>query len=262
MCLDFKGKNAVVTGSGNGIGATITEKYLERGANVALVDINREVLMTYQHKLQKTYSNAKIMIYPCDISVEKEVQENINKIISDFEVVDILVNCAGIVKIGSLIELPVDDWDMTMAVNLRGTYLFCRYLIPEMRKKQSGKIVTISSQAGKKPVFLEGHYSVSKAAVNMLTQCLAIEVAKDNINVNAVCPGSVEGELNSTITTERAKILGITSAEFLQNTINNTPLGRQVYPEEIAELVLFLCSSKASFMTGQAINITGGRIFN
>jgi len=261
MELHLEGKNAIVTGGASGIGLACCRELAKEGVNLLIADI-KEAAAQQAAKAMEAYG-VKAYVAKTDVCSSRSVKEMVKKGNEVFGQIDILVNSAGIVKISELISLTETEWDIVMGVNAKGVFLCTQEVMNNMiEKKVKGKIVNISSQAGKKPVNLEASYCASKAAVNMLTQCFALEGAPYSINVNAVCPGSIESDLNKHITLKRAELLGITQEEFMKNTLKNTPLNRQGKPEEVAYLVTFLCSNKADFMTGQAINITGGRVFH
>lgn len=261
MELHLEGKNAIVTGGASGIGLACCRELAKEGVNLLIADI-KEAAAQQAAKAMEAYG-VKAYVAKTDVCSSQSVKEMVKKGNRVFGQIDILVNSAGIVKISELISLTETEWDIVMGVNAKGVFLCTQEVMNNMiEKKVKGKIVNISSQAGKKPVNLEASYCASKAAVNMLTQSFALEGAPYSINVNAVCPGSIESDLNKHITLKRAELLGITQEEFMKNTLKNTPLNRQGKPEEVAYLVTFLCSNKADFMTGQAINITGGRVFH
>lgn len=261
MELKLKGKNAIITGGANGIGFACCEELAKEGVNILIADINEEA--AHQAALSIEKYGVKSFAVKTDVCNLKSVKNMVNKGRSTFGRIDILINSAGIVTISKLSNVTEKEWDMVMDINAKGVFVCTQTVMNAMIEDNvKGKIVNISSQAGKKPVNMEAPYSASKAAVNMLTQSFALYGASRSINVNAVCPGSIENDLNKRITEQRAKILGIQQEEFLKNTLKNTPLGRQGKPEEIAYMVVYLCSYRADFMTGQAINITGGRLFN
>lgn len=261
MDLCLNGKRAVVTGGASGIGYACCKTLTEEGVQVIIADVNIEAAEKAKESL--TTPDLECFAYHVDTTDEQSVKEIFEYGRDKIGPIDILVNSAGIVTISKLVDLEQSGWDKVMNVNAKGIFLCMReYFRCFGKNVNSGKIVNISSQAGKAPVNLEGHYSASKAAVNMLTKAFAMEGASLGINVNAVCPGSIESVLNKDITKKRAEVLNIPESEFLKRTIKNTPLGRQGTVEEVSWLVAFLCSEKADFMTGQTINITGGRILH
>jgi len=183
----------------------------------------------------------------------------VNYTISEFGGIDILVNSAGIISIKDVINLTEKDWDLIFEVNTKGVFLCCKTVLKHMIGKKYGKIINIASQAGKTGFPHEAHYSASKGAVIVFTQALAREVAIHKINVNSICPGSIESEMNKIVVEGTSKICGISSEEKRKQTIMSTPLGRKGTPKDIANTVVFLASDRTNFMSGQAINITGGR---
>lgn len=259
MDLGLQGKRAVITGGASGIGLACCHALAKQGVALYVADLN--VSATEEAVASLRCYGTTVAGGAVDVSSSTSVQSMVADAIQTLGGIDLLVNSAGIVSICRLLELPEADFDRIMDINTKGVFLCSQAVMKHMIKQGTkGKVVNISSQAAKKPVNFEGHYSVSKAAVNMLTQCFAMEGAPHSINVNAVCPGSIASPLNSRITDERAALTGISPEQFLARTLKDTPLGRQGTVEEIAQMTVLLCSSWTDFMTGQAVNLTGGRV--
>ncbi len=257
MDLGLSGKIAIVTGGGNGIGKAICIGLAKENVKVFVADLNDKAASNVALEIEKMGGQASSSFIDVTNteSIEKVVRISLNK----FKRIDILVNSAGIITIADVVRLSEKDWDLVINVNAKGVFLCCKIILPHMISQKYGKIVNISSQAGKTGFPYEAHYSASKAAVIAFTQALAREIAQYGINVNSVCPGSIATDLNRIVNDETAKLLGILPEEKYQKTINQTPLGRKGTPEDVANLVTFLVSDKLNFMTGQSINITGGR---
>ncbi len=177
-------------------------------------------------------------------------------VVSSFGKIDILVNNAGDIVIKPFLEQTEEDWDYMMEANAKSQFLCCKAVVPQMIARGSGgKLVNISSEAGKLGFPYMAPYSSSKHAILGLTRSLAKELAQYKINVNAVCPGSI---VNTDMRTKVDSSLGKLGAEKLLTPL--PPLGRLVMPEDVANIVAFLSSSESDFMTGQAINVTGGEV--
>lgn len=238
-------KVAVVTGAARGIGLEIAFTLAEEGAKTILLDLSDEVFRTENKLLNK---NFHVSAFKVDVSNFKEVLSVAKHIIREFGRMDILVNNAGIVLPFNLEKFSEKDLEKVMAVNLKGVFNCCMAFIPYMIKHRYGRIVNISSIAGISIGTRSIYYSASKAAVIGLTRSLALWVADYGITVNAVCPGVVETELTKSSLGE----------DKLRELAMKIPLKRLAYPKDIANLVLFLVSDEASYITGQYIIIDGG----
>ncbi|GAG90334.1 unnamed protein product, partial [marine sediment metagenome] len=181
-------------------------------------------------------------------------------VVKKLGVIDILVNNAAISRIIPFLDTSEKLWDRIMEVNLKGAFLCCKAVIPGMIKKGGGKIINMSSQSGKRGSAWHAAYCVSKFGIIGLTQSLALELAPYKINVNAVCPGVVFTPLWEEQASNHARRRGIDEKQVKEDLIKKIPLGRLGTPEEVANLVLFLASSRSDYMTGQAINLSGGSI--
>jgi NAD(P)-dependent dehydrogenase (short-subunit alcohol dehydrogenase family) len=172
------------------------------------------------------------------------------------------VNAAGIVNTTPLVDLSDEDWDRVMAVNLRAVFVACKHAAREMIKHQSGRIINISSTAGKIGAPGQGPYCASKSGVILLTQVLAIELGPHGITANSICPGNTETDMMRSVLMARAKTRGLTFEQLTKGIIEKIPLGRFGQPEDVAQVVRFLASPGAAYLTGQAINVCGGRTIN
>jgi len=196
-----------------------------------------------------------------DVTKSESVTRMVDRTLKRFRKIDILVNNAGIIKVGNVVDITEKDWDEVLAVNLRGVFLCSKAVAPHMIEQRSGKIVNISSTAGRRGLPGRAHYHASKFAVIGFTQCLALELAPHNINVNCVCPGVVDTYMHrQVLAPHTAKIRGITEDEVYKRMEEGIPLQRLQTPEDIGNTVAFLVSEDAKNITGQSINVNGGSV--
>jgi len=257
--MELNGKVTLVTGSARGIGKAIALKFAQEGAKVALNDINQENLKEAAKEIQKV-SRGKVVYKRADVSKNKEVEELTQYVVERLGVIEILVNNAAISRIIPFLDTSEELWDRTMEVNLKGAFLCCKAVIPGMIEKGGGKIINISSQSGKRGSKWHAAYCTSKFGIIGFTQSLALELASYKINVNAVCPGVVFTPLWEEHAANHARRRGIEEKEVKEDLVKNIPLGRLGTPEDVANLVLFLASSCSDYITGQAINLSGGSV--
>jgi len=253
----FENQVVMITGAGGGIGRAIAESFAEEGAILALTDVDERGLEDLVSSLKK--QEIQVAPYRMDVTKEAEIARVVEEILKDFGRVDILVNNAGVSTMNWFWELTEEEWDFNMNVNAKGVWLVTKHVAPHMIQRKKGKIVNIASMAAKIGAPLLAHYSASKFAVVGFTQAAAKELAPYGINVNAVCPGFVKTPMQDREVVWEAQLRGIDDPEKVRDEyIAQTPLGRLCYPEDVARVVLFLASKDADFMTGQAVNVTGG----
>lgn len=246
----FVGKVVVVTGAGRGMGLACGLSFASEGGAVAFVDVRKEGVEEGSNEVRSRGGKALAIV--CDVSDSGQVQRAVNAVVDEFGTVDVLVNNAGVLRTTTPLEnITEEEWDLIMNVNLRGAFLFSKAVLPIMRQKGYGKIVNISSSAGRSTSELGGaHYTASKAGVLGLTRHTAREYGPYGINVNSVCPGLVETPMIQ----EQA------SRERLDHWLAQIPLGRFADPSEEASLVLFLASDAAKYITGATIDFNGGSL--
>ena len=256
----LKDRIAIITGGGRGIGRGVALRYAKEGAKLALVDIQQEHLDETAKALDESGTGAEYITLQGDVSSSAEVERFFDRTVERFGRLDILVNNAGI---GNppvpIIDMPEEAWDRTLAVNLKSVFL-CSKLAAKQFIKQGGggRIISVASQAGKTGYAMLTPYCASKAGIILFTQAFAKEVGAHKINVNCVCPGTIDTPLL------RGVGLGLenNSALFdriIGGVLPTIPLGRIGYPEDVAKVITFLASDDADYMTGQAINISGGQ---
>jgi len=263
--MRFRDKVVVVTGAATGIGKMTAMKFAMEGAKVVLVDLRADKLQATVKELCE--KGGDIIGITADVSSETDVNKMVEQIIERYGRVDVLVNNAGVFRYGRIVDMPVADLDFQMSVNFKGIFLCTRAVLKHMIKQRSGCIINISSVAGKRGIPLFSAYCASKAAVISFTQSTAFEVGEYGIRVNAICPGHVFGtdlrHQPGGFQEATAVALGISDMEKVyQRQISEVPLRRVAYPEDIANVILFLASDDASYVTGQAINVDGGAFFS
>ncbi len=248
--MRFKDRVAIVTGAARGIGKAIALSFIGEGATVAWVDVEEERLRMLKEEVENQGEQA--IVLSCDITKSSEVRGMIDGVRERFGRIDILVNNAGIIRRGTIETVTEEDWDRVIEVNLKGTFNCCKAVVEIMKQQRYGKIVNVSSIAGKVgDITSAPGYGSSKAAVDALTKTLARQLAPYGINVNAVSPHAIETEMSAQWSEERRKEI-----------IASIPLGRLGKPEDVAEAVLFLASASASFITGEILDVNGGALMD
>jgi len=248
----------IVTGAGQGIGEAIALRCARDRYNVVVADINQETADETAKKI--TALGVDSLALKTDVTKSVEAENLISSTLERFSKVDCLVNNAGIVAGRPFWEIDEPEWDRIFDVNVKGVFLCSKAAAKEMMKKKKGKIVNTASAAGKSGRPYLSHYSASKSAVLGFTMSAALELAPYNIKVNAVCPGTVETKFWNNLNVQIGKYFKLGEGETLVEKFTQfIPLGRPVQPEDVAGVVSFLLSKDADFMTGQSVNITGGR---
>lgn len=255
----FAGRTAVVTGGARGMGAALARKYAENGANVALLDLNADGVAATAAEIEKL--GVKALGIGVNVADGQAAADAVRHIVGAFGPVHFLANCAGISTAGKIIDVEERDWDRVMNVNLKAAWIMSKLVAHAMiaGKVRNGKIVSISSQASKIGEDGNGVYSVSKAGMNMLTQVLGLELAEHGISVTAVCPGYVRTDMVVQVFAERGPLMGMTPEAYEKTLTDSVPMKRMATPEEIADLMIFLSSDAASYITGVTITSAGGK---
>ena len=244
-------KVAIITGASSGIGRATAHLFARNGAKVVAVGRNGKELNALRDEIQPNNGSFKVQL--ADVRETTQVERIINDTAEAFGKIDILINAAGIIQNGSIETTTLDDWDKMMNINLRSLFYLIQKSVPHLEKTK-GNIVNVSSVAGTRAFPNVLAYCVSKAGVDQLTRCAALELAAKNIRVNAVNPGVVVTNLH-----KRGGMEDADYQNFLKNSKKTHPLGRVGEASEVAELIYFLASDSASWITGVTYSIDGGR---
>ncbi len=256
--MRLEGKVGIVTGGGSGIGRGICIKFAQEGAAVLVADINMEGAGETVRLITEAGGTAAAV--KSDVTSPESVENMAAAAVEQFGRIDILVNNAGTDIKGSVQDYNPDTWDKLMALNLKGVFLCTQAAAKRMVPQKYGRIVNISSMAGKTGEAFTSPYCTTKFGVIGFTQSIALELGPDNITINAVCPGAVETDLIKSSVSGTAKLNNRTYEEELYSKfISQTPLGRVAQPSDVANAVAFLASDEASFITGSTLNVSGGR---
>jgi 3-oxoacyl-[acyl-carrier protein] reductase len=248
--MKLKNRVAIVTGAARGIGKAISLTLIREEAKVALTDVDSVGLEILKSEIGK--GGGEAIAIPCNVAKSSDVEEMIKQTHQTFRRIDILVNNAGIIRRGTIDTVTEEDWDRVIEVNLTGTFNCCKAVVAIMKQQGYGKIVNISSIAGKMgDITSAPGYGPSKAGMDALTKTLARQLAPYGINVNGVSPHAIETEMSAQWSEERRKEI-----------IASIPLGRLGKPEDVAEAVLFLVSNEASFITGEILDVNGGALMD
>ena len=254
------GKTAIITGGAQGLGLAICQRLLKEGCNVVVGDINRQGVTEAVEQLSATYGK-KVIGDVLDVTIEENVCATIQRTIDEYSRVDILVSNAGVLFAEAVDEFDPDKWKKVIDVNLFGYFLCAKHAARVMKSHNSGVIIQINSKSGKKGSYKNSAYAASKFGGIGLTQSLALELAEFGIRVNAICPGNL---LDSPLWTDSlfeqySRTRGMSIDEVRQYYIDQVPLKRGCTYDDVCNVLVFLASEQSSYMTGQAINVTGGQ---
>ncbi|MHA1549012.1 MAG: SDR family NAD(P)-dependent oxidoreductase [Alphaproteobacteria bacterium] len=254
---ELAGKVAVVTGAAQGLGLGMVAELARRGAHAIVADVQKDKAAAAAAGLAD--KGLKVDAINIDVTDAASVEACLEEVAATYGGLDILVNNAGSgQKVTAVVELPDEEWNRVLEINLTGTFRCCRAGGRIMEKQGSGAIVNIASINGQNPAALVAAYNVAKAGVISLTRTLALELAAYGVRVNAICPGPVYTDFNRTIMAQRRVSLGITEEEMIEKVRGAIPQGRWGEPEDIANVVAFLCGPDSAWMTGDVIRVSGG----
>lgn len=265
--MKLQGKSVIVTGAGRGIGRGIALRLAQDGANVAVSDINFDNATKVAEEIAAL--GVKTFATSTDVTLEKEVNELVDRTVAEFGRLDVMVANAGIANIKMSLEMTPEEWDQIFAVNCRGVFLCDKAAAQQMIKQghngtpgSGGRIINCASIAAHSGFSILAAYSATKFAVRGFTQALAKELGPHKINVNAYCPGIVGTDMWTLIDEKMGPYLGMGKGEVLKEYTKLITAGRVSVPEDVASFVSYLVSSDADYMTGQSVMIDGGIIMN
>ena len=253
--MELRGKVALVTGAGRGIGQGIAQAFAQAGCQVAVADLLHDNARHVAEEIA-ALGTASIAL-AVDVTSAAQIGATVGATIAAFGRIDILVNAAGVVHSASVTEIGEADWDRVIDINLKGTFLCCQAVLPAMRDQGGGRIINLASIAGKEGYPTLAHYCASKFGVVGFTSAVAREVARDNITVNAICPGIVQTAMWDYLAEARRRP-GETIEDSWQRSVSGIPQGRPQTPEDIGAAAVFLATMDN--ITGQALNVDGGMV--
>ena len=256
--MKLAGRVAIVTGAGRGVGRGIALELALNGANVVVADLNLDTAEAVADEIDSLERNALPLLV--DVTVQSQMEAMVAKAVTELGRLDIMVNNAGVGHVKPFLEITEDEWDKVFAVNLKGMLFGMQAAAKAMiNQERCGRIVNISSVAGKSGRPVLASYAASKSAVINLTQSAAMALAPHNITVNAICPGVVDTHMGKSVIAQMQAYVdeGKIPEELIR--IPEAPLGPRAEPEDIAKMAAFLASDDADYITGQSINVDGGR---
>jgi NAD(P)-dependent dehydrogenase (short-subunit alcohol dehydrogenase family) len=248
----LEGKVALVTGAGTGIGRAIARALSDVGATVAVTDIDLSAAIDAARDLPNA------MALELDVTSSESARLAVARTESELGPLEILINNAGVSTMNRIQDLTIAEWDFNFDVNAKGVFIVTQAALPGMIERGGGCIVNTASMAGKKAVPLLAHYAASKWACIGFTLSAAVELGPHGIRVNCVCPGYVETSMQERELAWEGELRGLSATEVAEGYVNLTPLGRMETAEDVARTVRWLCSPDAAFVTGAAIDVTGG----
>jgi NAD(P)-dependent dehydrogenase (short-subunit alcohol dehydrogenase family) len=258
--MDLDKQVAIVTGGGRGIGRATALELARLGAHVVVAELDREGAERTAGEV--TRLGRRALGLPTDVTKSADLTSMVERTRGEFGRIDVLVNNAGIYRAAATLDVTESHWDAVMDINARAVFFASQAVLPTMIAQKRGAIVSLASMAGKIGSRANLPYNASKAAVISITKSLALAHAADGIRVNCVCPGFVETDMWTLVAREQGAVLGMTAEEFTRQRLAQVPLGRMERPEDVASVIGFLASDRSGYMTGQAINVTGGLIMH
>jgi NAD(P)-dependent dehydrogenase (short-subunit alcohol dehydrogenase family) len=256
--MELDGQAAIVTGGGRGIGRATALALARMGADIVIAELDRAGAEGTAVAVRALGRRA--LVVPTDVTKRADLSAMAERTRAEFGRIDVLVNNAGIYRAASTLDVTEEHWDAVLTINAKAVFFASQAVLPAMIAQKRGCIISLSSMAGK--IGSRGNlpYNASKAAVISITRSLALAHAADGIRVNCVCPGFVETDMWTKVSSELGAMLGLSPEEFTRQRARSVPLGRMERPEDVAEAIAFLASPRAAYMTGQALSVDGGLV--
>jgi NAD(P)-dependent dehydrogenase (short-subunit alcohol dehydrogenase family) len=258
--MELAGQAAIVTGAGRGIGRATALELARLGADLVIAELDRANAERTATEVQVLGRRASVV--PTDVTSHADLTAMVERTRAAFGRIDILVNNAGIYRAALPLDITEEHWDAVLTINAKAVFFASQAVLPTMIAQKRGTIISLASMAGKVGSRTNLPYNASKAAVISITKSLALAHAADGIRVNCVCPGFVETAMWQAVSREQGALLGLSPEDFTEQRAAQVPLGRMEHPEDVAKVIGFLASDRAGYMTGQAINVTGGLIMH
>jgi NAD(P)-dependent dehydrogenase (short-subunit alcohol dehydrogenase family) len=258
--MELNGQVAIVTGAGRGIGRATALELARLGADVVVAELDQDGAKRTAGEVAALGRRA--LAVPTDVTSRADLRAMVDRARAELGRIDILVNNAGIYKAAPSLDVTEEHWDAVLDINAKAVFFASQAVLPTMIAQKSGAIVNLASMAGKIGSKTNLPYNVSKAAVISMTKSLALAHAAEGIRVNCVCPGFVETEMWDMVAREQGKLVGLTPEEFTRMRASQVPLGRMERPEDVANVIGFLASPRAGYMTGQALSVDGGLVMH
>jgi NAD(P)-dependent dehydrogenase (short-subunit alcohol dehydrogenase family) len=260
MALELEGQAAIVTGAGRGIGRAIALELASLGADVVVAEINEAGAARTAEEVRA--AGRRAIALGTDVTKKSDLAAMVDRTMGEFGRIDVLVNNAGIYRAAAVLAIDEAHWDAVMDINARAVFFASQAVLPAMVAAKRGAIVNLASMAGKLGTTSSLVYAASKSAVISITRSLALSFAADGIRVNCVCPGYVQTDMWSLVERGVSEVLGTTPEELNRQRLAQIPLGRWEQPEDVAKVVGFLASEKSGYITGEAVNVSGGLVMH
>jgi len=258
--MELAGQAAIVTGGGRGIGRATALELARLGADVAVAELDPAGAKRTAEEISAMGRRA--IAIPTDVTSGSDLRAMVDRTRAELGRIDILVNNAGIYRAAANLEITEEHWDAVLDINAKAVFFASQAVLPTMIAQKSGAIVNLASMAGKIGSRTNLPYNASKAAVISMTKSMALAHAAEGIRVNCVCPGFVETDMWDAVARDQGKLLGMSAAEFTRQRVSQVPLGRMEKPEDVANVIAFLASPRAGYMTGQALSVDGGLVMH
>jgi NAD(P)-dependent dehydrogenase (short-subunit alcohol dehydrogenase family) len=258
--MELSGQVAIVTGAGRGIGRATALELAGMGADIIVAELDLGGAERTAAEIKGL--GRRVSVVKTDVTSKADLAAMVNRARAEFGRIDILINNAGIYRAALPLDVTEEHWDAIMNINAKAVFFATQAVLPTMIAQKRGAIVSLASMAGKIGSRTNLPYNASKAAVVSMTKSLALAHAADGIRVNCVCPGFVKTDMWTSVASEQGKLLGMSADEFTRHRAGTVPLGRMERPEDVANVIGFLVSSKSGYMTGQALSVDGGLVMH